>query len=190
VRLFTGVEVGPAVADALARVSDELRARAATLAPRARITWVGSDRAHITVRFIGHVDDEKAQAITNALAPPIAVPPFEVTVRGVGAFPPSGRLRVVWAGLAGGVDALSAVEQEVSRRLEARGIPREERAYRPHLTLARVKEAGGLRARSLLEGYTEPAFATTRVDAITLFESRLSPKGPTYVALQQTALRG
>jgi 2'-5' RNA ligase len=189
VRLFVGVEVGPQVADAFARVSDELRERAAKLAPRARLTWVTPDRAHITVRFIGHVDDAKAQAIRDALAPPIPVPPFDLTVHGVGAFPPSGGLRVVWAGLLAGVEALSAVEQEVSLRLDSCGIPREDRAYRPHLTLARVKEPGGLRARTLLEGFADRAFATTHVDAITLFESRLSPKGPTYVALQRTALQ-
>jgi 2'-5' RNA ligase len=188
VRLFVGVEVGPEVADAFAAVSGELRTRAASLAPRARITWVAPDRAHVTVRFIGHVDDVTAQAVRAALAPPIAVPPFDLTVCGVGAFPPSGAPRVVWAGLTEGGEGLSALEQEVSRRLDACGIPREERAYRPHLTLARVKEAGGLRARTLLEGFADRAFATTHVDAITLFESRLSPKGPTYVPLQQTAL--
>lgn len=187
-RLFVGVDVGPEVAAAFARVSDELRAQAAKLAPRARITWVPVGRAHITVRFIGHVDAAKAQAIRNALAPSIAVPPFDLTVHGVGAFPPSGQLRVVWAGLTAGVEALAAIEQEVSRRLEACGIPREEHAYRPHLTLARVKEAGGLRARTLLEGFTDRAFATARVDATTLFESRLSPGGPAYVPLERTAL--
>jgi 2'-5' RNA ligase len=189
VRLFVAVDVGPEVADAFARVSGELRARAATLAPRARMTWVAADRAHITVRFIGHVDDRKAQAIRDALAPPIGVPPFELTVHGAGAFPPSGSVRVVWAGLTAGTDALAAVEEEVSRRLDACGVPREERAYRPHLTLARVKDAGGLRARTLLEGFADRAFATTHVDAITLFESRLSPKGPTYIPIQRTALK-
>jgi 2'-5' RNA ligase len=189
VRLFVGVDVGPQVAEAFARVSDELRARAATLAPRARLTWVPPANAHVTVRFIGYVDDAKAQTIKDALAPPIAVAPFDLTVHGVGAFPPSGALRVVWAGLAGGVEALSAIAEDVSRRLDACGVAREERAYRPHLTLARVKEAGGLRARTLLEGFADRVFATTRVDAITLFESRLSPKGPTYVALQRIPLR-
>jgi 2'-5' RNA ligase len=189
VRLFVGVDVGPQVAEAFARVSDELRERARGLAPHARLTWVPSDRAHVTVRFIGHVDDAKAEAIKEALEPPIAVPPFDLTVHGVGAFPPSGGLRVVWAGLTAGVEGLSALEEDVSGRLDACGVAREDRAYRPHLTLARVKEPGGLRARTLLEGFTDRAFATTHVDAITLFESRLSPKGPTYVALQRTALR-
>ena len=57
-------------------------------------------------------------------------------------------------------------------------------------TLARVREAGGLRSAALLESIKDTTFGTTTVDAITLFESRLSPKGPNYVALQRTGLRG
>ena len=183
-----GVGVGPQVAEAFTAVSDELRKRASTLAPRARITWVPADRAHVTVRFIGHVDDAAAGAITAALAPPLAVKPFDLTVSGVGAFPPSGAPRVIWAGLTGGVEPLMNVEREVAARLERCGVVPEDRPYRPHLTLARVKEGGGLRSRTLLEGLTERALGATRVEAITLFESRLSPKGPTYVPLQQTPL--
>ena len=182
------MDVGPQVAEAFTRVSDELRKRASTLAPRARITWVPADRAHVTVRFIGHVDDAAARPIAEALAPPLAVDRFDLTVHGVGAVPPSGSPRVIWAGLTSGVDSLAAIEREVSARLERCGVAREDRPYHPHLTLARVKDAGGLRARTLLEGLADRAFGTTRVDAITLFESRLSPKGPTYVALQRTAL--
>jgi len=189
VRLFVGVDVGPQVAEAFTAVSDELRARASSLAPRARITWVPADRAHVTVRFIGHVDDAAAGTITAVLAPPLAVTPFDLAVRGVGAFPPSGSPRVIWAGLAGGVEPLTDVEREVSARLETCGIARVERPYHPHLTVARVKEGGGLRARALLEGLTERPFGTTRVEAITLFESRLSPKGPTYVPLLSIDLR-
>lgn len=183
------MNVSPQVAEAFTAVSEELRRRASTLAPRARITWIPAERAHVTVRFIGHVDDAAAAAIAAALAPPLPVNPFDLTVSGVGAFPPSGSPRVVWAGLTDGVQALTDAEREVSARLEACGVERDERPYRPHLTLARVKEPGGLRSRALLEGLADRGLGTTRVDAITLFESRLSPKGPTYVPLQQTALR-
>lgn len=188
-RLFVGVDVGPQVAEAFTDVSEQLRRRASTLAPRARITWVPADRAHVTVRFIGRVEAAAADAIAAALAPPLAVDPFELTVSGVGAFPPGGSPRVIWAGLTGGVESLANAEREVSTRLERCGVAREERPYHPHLTLARVKEAGGLRSRALLEGLADRAFGTTRVDAITLFESRLSPQGPTYVPLLSTNLQ-
>jgi len=76
----------------------------------------------------------------------------------------------------------------VSERLARAGIGAEERPYNPHLTLARVREAGGLRSVALLEGVGETTLGGTAVEAITLFESRLSPKGPTYVALQRTSV--
>jgi 2'-5' RNA ligase len=189
VRLFVAVAVGAQVADALTAASDELRKRASTLAPRARITWVPAERAHVTVRFIGHVDEPAAGTIAAALAAPLAVKAFDLTVSGVGAFPLNGSPRVIWAGLTAGVETLMEVEREVSARLDTCGVAPEDRPYHPHLTLGRVKEAGGLRSRALLEGLTDRALGTTRVEAITLFESRLSPKGPTYVPLQQTPLR-
>jgi 2'-5' RNA ligase len=83
-----------------------------------------------------------------------------------------------------------ATEQRVSERLARAGIAAEPRPYTPHLTLARVREAAGLRSAGLLEATGEATLGTTTVEAITLFESRLSPQGPTYVALQKTSLAG
>jgi 2'-5' RNA ligase len=144
----------------------------------------------VTVRFIGHVDEARATAIMSALRSPIDVPPFDLTVQGVGTFPENRPPRVVWAGLGDEVDALPRIEEEVSARVQRCGVGREDRPYRPHLTIARVKESGGLRARPLLKGLEDLALGVSRVEAITLFESRLSPKGPTYVPLQRTALHG
>jgi 2'-5' RNA ligase len=188
VRLFVAVEIEAAAARQVAAMQDELRRRAAALAPSSRITWVPPERLHLTVRFIGEVDEPRAATLAAALQPPLSIEPFDLAVSGVGAFPGSGLVRVVWVGLSGAIDALHAVEHEVSARLAECGVPREDRAYRPHLTLARVREAGGLRAKPLLEGFETRQFGRSRVDAITLFQSRLSPKGPTYVVLQQTSL--
>jgi 2'-5' RNA ligase len=169
---------------------DNLRGRALRLAPQSRITWVTADRLHVTVRFIGHVDADKADVIRHALAPRIERDPFELTVAGVGTFPPKGPPRVVWAGVADGRQLLTGIAEHVDERLSGVGFAPEERPYNPHLTLARVREAGGLRSAALLESIKDTTFGTTTVDAITLFESRLSPKGPNYVALQRTGLRG
>lgn len=187
-RLFIAIDVGDAIAAEAGRVVEMLRRRAQTLAPRAHITWVTPERVHLTVRFIGQVDDSQASAIEAALTPAIAVPPFDLHVTGLGTFPPRGAPRVLWAGIDGQIDALRAAEREVSDRLARLGIAREDRPYSPHLTLARVKEAAGLRAASLVEGVADRDFGSTRVDAITLFESRLSSKGPTYIPLLRTLL--
>lgn len=188
-RLFVAIEIEAAVAREIAAVGDELRHRAATLAPSSRITWVPPDRLHLTVRFIGEVNEPRGEALAAALQPPMLAEPFDLVVAGVGAFPGSGSPRVMWVGLGGELDSVHAVEQEVSTRLAQCGVPREDRAYRPHLTLARVHDAGGLRAKQLIEGFQTCEFGRSRVDTITLFQSRLSPKGPTYVPLQRTFLR-
>jgi 2'-5' RNA ligase len=187
-RLFIAVEMNRAVEDAAREVIDELRARVTRLAPRARLTWSAPERIHITVRFIGDADVPRAQAIRSALGPTIDAPVFDLAVEGVGAFPPKGPPRVFWAGLTDGRDGLLEVDRAVSQRLETL-VPAEDRPYAPHLTLARVKEPAGLSRVTLFEDLTTRRFGRVHVDAITLFESRLSPKGATHVPLQRSALR-
>jgi 2'-5' RNA ligase len=106
----------------------------------------------------------------------------------VGAFPPRGAPRVFWAGLTDGRDHLLEVERAVSQRLGPL-VPPEDRPYSPHLTLARVKEPGSLSRPALFEGLATRQFGKVHVDAITLFESRLSSKGASHVPLQRSALR-
>ena len=187
-RLFIAVEMNRAVEDAAREVIDELRARVTRLAPRTRLIWSAPERIHITVRFIGDADEPRAQAIRSALGPTIDAPVFDLAVEGVGAFPPKGPPRVFWAGLTDGRDGLLEVERAVSQRLETL-VPAEDRPYAPHLTLARVKEPAGLSRVTLFEDLTTRRFGRVHVDAITLFESRLSPKGATHVPLQRSALR-
>jgi RNA 2',3'-cyclic 3'-phosphodiesterase len=187
-RLFIAVEMNQSVEDTAREVIDDLRARVTRLAPRARITWSAPDRIHITVRFIGEADEARAQAIRSALGPTVDAPVFDVSVEGVGAFPAKGPPRVFWAGLTDGRDGLLEVERAVSHRLETL-VPVEDRPYAPHLTLARVKEPAGVSRAALFEGLTTRQFGRVHVDAITLFESRLSSKGATHVPLQRSALR-
>ena len=188
-RLFVAVEIDPSVTQALSEFSAELRRRAHTLAPAARIGWVRPEQLHVTSRFIGEVSDSKAASVAGALLSELAVAPFDLVVQGAGAFPERGAPRVLWAGITAGVEGLTAVEAEVSERLLACGIAREGRPYRPHVTLARVREPAGLRSSALFEALEAPRFGTTQVDAITLFQSRTSPKGAVYTPLNRTVLR-
>ena len=174
-------EIGEAVAVRAAELSRELQRRAADAAPSAKVTWIPADRLHLTVRFIGEVDDVRAAAIREAL---------EATLAGAGAFPTGGAPRVLWAGVATGRDELLLAEREITLRLASIGVPADQRAYSPHLTLARVREPAGLRSPRLLDGLTDTTLGTVRIDAITLFHSKLSPKGPTYTPLLRIRLGG
>lgn len=187
-RLFTAIELSDAARADLAGAIETVRRRALEQAPRARVTWVAPDRLHLTLRFIGEVDDAAGERILRVLRDPLPVAPFELTFNGFGAFPPKGPPRVIWVGVAPGGRSLEAAESYVSDRLETAGVARDDRPYTPHLTLGRVRDAAGLRTSLLFDGVRAPD-AETRVDAITLFRSQLSPKGPAYTALQRTRLQ-
>jgi RNA 2',3'-cyclic 3'-phosphodiesterase len=188
-RLFVGVDINAEVVERIADCLDELRRRVAQRAPRARISWVRPDHLHVTVRFIGDASETQATEIAASLSATLPLDPFEAIFAGIGAFPPHGPPRVLWAGIGAGVEPFVALEREVTARLDACGIPPEERPYRPHVTIARVREPAGLRARPLLDEFDARAFGASSVETITLFQSRLSPKGSVYVPLQSTHLR-
>jgi 2'-5' RNA ligase len=188
-RLFTAIELGDTVRARAGVLLDTLRRRAEVLAPRARVSWAAPERMHLTLRFIGEVDDAKAEAIVAVLREPVAMAPFGVRWAGLGSFPPRGAPRVLWVGVAAGRENLLRAEEAVSARLERLNVKREDRPYSPHLTLARVREPAGLATSPLFEDL-DGALGDTHVEAITLFRSHLSPKGPTYVALEKTRLRG
>jgi 2'-5' RNA ligase len=187
-RLFVAVETGPDVARGAAAILDTLRRRVHQSAPGARLTWASPERAHITIRFIGQADGQRTGAIVSALERPLDVGPFDLEISGLGAFPAHGRPRVIWAGVTAGRDHVLEVERQISSRLDAILGPGETRGYSPHITLARVRDAAGL-TRRVCDGLDASALGTAHVEAVTLFESRLSSSGSTYIPLVHTGLK-
>jgi 2'-5' RNA ligase len=165
-----------------------LKRRTEQRAPHARVSWVKPEHLHLTVQFIGPVDTALGERIWMALAPPLRAPAFDLTIERTGTFPPNRPPRVIWAGIGKGIDNLRSVEREVRARLDGLLHPTDERDYHPHLTLGRVKSPAGLRPVLLLEGLESHVFGVVRVSAVTLFESRLSSSGPTYIALGRSEL--
>ena len=187
-RLFVAVEIGSDVQARAAAAIEELKHRTEQSAPRARVTWVKPENLHLTVRFIGQVDADRSQDILSRLVLPLTVPSFELRIEGTGTFPPKRPPRVIWAGIAAGVADLRVLEDEVRTRLPPLASDRDDRDYHPHLTLGRVKNPAGLRPAVLLKGLEHAVFGRVRVGAVTLFESRLSSTGPTYVVIGRTPL--
>ena len=191
-RLFIAVELPPPVLATASAMSRALQERLLKLSPKARLTWVPPDRMHLTIRFLGDVNHVTRAAVEAAVAAPLDTTAFALTLGAAGAFPPRGAPRVLWLGIAQGLTDLKRLEREVSGRLEIAGVPPDSHAFNPHLTLARVRDPQGLRWPAPPEGVLHPeapAHSSALIDAITLFESRLSPKGPTYTPLRRTALR-
>jgi 2'-5' RNA ligase len=189
-RLFIAVDFEPAVRESLlafsARARSELERRSREAA-RA-IKWVGEDQLHLTLHFLGEVDEPKARLLASSLAARASQQPFEVDFGQIGWFPETGPPRVVWLDITRGTGELSATHAEAGRRLTALGFALEARPFRPHLTLGRVKRpvrAGELHVLSSLAG--EPTGAVL-VDHATLYQSVLTPSGPVYTALARMPL--
>jgi RNA 2',3'-cyclic 3'-phosphodiesterase len=189
-RLFVGVELDDRVKAAAADVAERLRQRLQRSPAGVDARWIAPPNLHITVWFIGEVKDDGAEAIVAALRPAFSTPAFELHVRGCGAFPPSGAPRVFWLGLASGARSLVRIYDEVSNRLVPLGLEPQKRAYSPHLTIARIKDARRGTARLIRDALAAlPAdCGSCRVTAVTLFRSRLSPKGASYEPVQRVPL--
>jgi 2'-5' RNA ligase len=152
------------------------------------VSWVTPANMHLTLRFIGEVDPEIANELTHRLAKPFGVPPFRLAVGGLGAFPRSGPPRVIWLGLTAGAGGLSAVHDEVESRLKDLPIEREDRPFRAHLTLGRVRTPLGAAAGQAIASVRADAIGACDIGEVTLFESRLSPRGAVYTALARGPL--
>ena len=185
-RLFVGVAVDDVVRREAERVMTVMRGRLRGLDAR----WVSPENLHLTVRFIGHVADDRAAAVRAALEQPLAVEPFDVEYGGCGRFPPRGAPRVIWIGLQHGLPPLSALNAEFDRRVAPFGYPPESRPFTAHLTLARLKDAHAAAGRNIdaaLSGIDVKPIVQ-RVDHVAIFESRLSPNGPRYTVLRRIPL--
>jgi 2'-5' RNA ligase len=188
VRLFLAVELDEAVRRAVSETARTLAASLDRQGIRRGISWVAPGNLHFTLHFLGEVDEPTAQAVVDRVSPPLSAPPFELALAGLGTFPPSGPPRVIWLGAAEGARELAAVHAEVGRRLEELGVPLERRPFGAHLTLGRVKAPLGPRLRDMLAAAAPARAARCRVDHVTLFESRLSPRGATYSVIATARL--
>jgi len=182
VRLFIAVDLDDAVREACRRISRGIDKRIRPIASGCDLKWVAPENLHITVRFIGHVSDEIAAGITGVFVAPIPQPGFEAALDRPSVFPPAGAPRVIWVGLAEGSEQLRLVHDEVERRLQTIAVPAEDRAFTAHLTLARFRAPVGGAGAAIRRALGDVPVAAIRwpVRRVTLYESRLSPKGPTY----------
>lgn len=182
-RLFVAIELDPGLRRALARAWES---HAPDLPRAGGLRPVGEERLHVTVRFVGETSDDRITDVIDAAnAAAAAVPPFAFRVRGLGGFPKPQLARVLWAGIEP-CKPLAEIVRRVEAELRARGFPPEPRGFSPHITLARAKGAP-IRLATPLDP-VEPSFGEQEVDALTVMESRLSPRGSIYVPVASSDL--
>jgi 2'-5' RNA ligase len=185
-RLFFAAELDSHLADDLEQAVTPLRALEPGLA------WVAPDKRHLTLRFLGEVDEAALPdliATTDSLA--ATHRPFDMELGGVGAFPSLRRARVVWIGVQQ-EPRLELLHHDLELALEPLGYELEGRPFRPHVTLARVRAPiEAERGRALARAARKVAFsATQHVAALTLFESVLASTGARYRRVHTAILGG
>ncbi|HTM09953.1 MAG TPA: RNA 2',3'-cyclic phosphodiesterase [Verrucomicrobiae bacterium] len=183
-RLFVAIRIAPEVADRLCQAQAELEPILSD------IRWIKREGLHLTLKFLGAVEEAKIPGIQSALKKALAaLPRFTVSCRGLGVFPAIRRPRVLWAGLEGG--ALPSLAAATDAALEPLGFRREAREFKPHLTIGRWRETarGDDALRSELDRWRHHDFGASAVDEAVLFQSVLNPRGAVYTVLTVFPLR-
>jgi RNA 2',3'-cyclic 3'-phosphodiesterase len=194
-RIFIGIDLDPEVRARISRFLDGVEG----FAPEAR--WVRPESLHVTLKFIGEQRPEQIAAVTEHLRL-VESSAFEIRTGGYGFFPSAKAPRVFWIGIHAGPE-LAELAETIDRTTGELGIPREDRAFSPHLTLARAGGRSGspkwrkgdtpnavfavLEKR--LAAMAELDFGTMTAHEFILYQSQLSAGGSKYTKLQRFPLR-
>ncbi len=150
------------------------------------VRWVRFSNLHITLKFLGDVNVEMIPAIANcARKAAIKSEPLKLTIQGMGLFPNMHKPQIVWFGVGGENHKLSMLEAELSEHLELLGIPGDERPFKAHLTIGRVKSKnarGGL--IRLTHNNHDTYVGEAMINSLVLYESQLDPGGAIYTKLE------
>lgn len=186
VRCFLGLALPDAVRDALARFTERLRDT------RGRVTWVRRDNFHLTIQFLGDVTAHRLKRICAASDMAASdVSPFEFMVAGAGFFGSLRSPRIAWAGVSGPPPGLLQLQLSVAQQLAKLGFAGEKRAYRPHITLGRIRDSRqAIALTSELASANNTTFGTVPVDRLVVLRSHPEPSGVRYSILHESEMKG
>ncbi len=194
-RLFVALDIDDAIRERISRFIEGVRG----FAEEAR--WVRPESLHVTLKFIGEKSEQEVDKIQRALET-IEASNFEMSIGGYGFFPGARAPRVFWVGVEGG-PKLTSLAAAVDEKLAGLGIPKEEHAFAPHLTLARGA-GGSVSPRKQKSDHPHPSFQQLqeKLAALSapdcgvmtareffLYQSKLSPGGSKYTKLASFDLR-
>lgn len=176
VRTFVAIPLPEAVKERLSGLIERLRER------DVHARWVKPEQMHLTLRFLGEVPPQDAEHYGEMLALRLrGYGRFPLWPHGVGAFPSRRKPSVVWAGVDGLRSPLFDVQAAAEEEAWAIGLAEEKRAFRPHLTIGRIRDSRqGKRLQGALEGENAFDAGVFLADCVALYASSLTPQGPHY----------
>ena len=155
----------------------------------AEASWSRPENIHLTMKFFGNVDQPQIAVISEVLARVAKeFSPVAIVVGGTGVFPRPSRPQVLWIGIEDPTGALAKLQKRVEDECAREGFPKEDRAFRPHLTIARIRKPHN--ANRLAEAHLHTQFAAVELifNELVLFRSELSPKGSKYTPISRSRL--
>lgn len=181
IRTFIAVNLTPAIREKIGEAEKDFEMKG--------IKLVEPGLVHITVKFLGPIEESRVDEIEAALKK-ITVKPFEAKIGSIGGFPRPTSPRVIWIGASSPQDYFSELNKQVEDLLEGIGFAREGR-FNAHVTIGRVKFPAPEQKEKLpvlFEKYKDFQAGSMLVDRISLMKSTLSPKGPKYEVLREIRL--
>mgnify|MGYP002779648670 CR=1 FL=1 len=157
--------------------------------PRLRVGWERPEKLHLTLKFLGDTDDWRLANLTEAVESAAArqISNFKLQVSSTGVFPNQRRARVLWLGVIDGSGNLRKLNETLENECAARGLAREQRDFKAHLTIARLREPE--KSGSLIEAHLRQNFEAVdfEISEIVIYESELLPQGSRYKIVSKHA---
>ena len=187
IRAFLAMDPPPEV---LRRIADIQEVLKKTL--RGSISWVRPEGIHLTLKFFGDMAADNLPPISEVVSRQAAgMRPLHLNIKGLGVFPGIRRPRILWLGVGPEVARLIALQRVLDQGFETCGIKKEERPFRAHLTLARIKSPQGLSGLDkVLEEKEAESAGSFEAKSLILFKSDLTPKGAIYTVLADFPFQG
>lgn len=186
IRTFIAVDPGKIIRDHLVSLQRKLESAA-------DVNWVEPNNLHLTLLFLGEVDERDLLDVCRAVSEVTAqLPAFTMSVEGTGCFPNLRRPRVLWVGLKQGAREIALLHDALEKPLLKLGCYRREvREYTPHITLGRIKtEEPTTRLAASLTKHQTWSAGESAVNEVQVMSSELKPAGPVYAVLSRAKLLG
>jgi RNA 2',3'-cyclic 3'-phosphodiesterase len=184
-RTFIAIEIPAEIKKEMAEVQGRLKG------PGVDAGWTRPEGIHLTLKFLGEIDEQRIPDIMNALTRAAnGMGRLHLEIVGTGAFPNPKNARVVWIGVAGDIEKLATLQSSIEEAMAGLGMEREERRFTPHLTLGRIKY---IRSRdawvNALDALKDIRLAGFDVNAVSLMKSELKRSGAVYTEIGSVELK-
>lgn len=171
-RLFIAIDIPDRARQVLKDIQDS----------NLEMRWTTPETMHLTLRFVGDTDEELKNSLVRALAD-IDHFSFEMTINGLGYFPPGKYPKILWAGIQEN-DSLMELQEKVEEACRKAGLDAEERSFKPHVTIGRVQGASKKEVLSFINEHNRLIFEDIPVKKFILYESKLYPNGAIHTPLE------